>query len=413
MVRLAAIAAALALVPSLALAGPYVDGTIFPGAPEAERDAVLVDFYKQWKDVYFVRGCGEDRAYVDVAGDDKPVYGGTEAHSITVSEAHGYGMLALVMMADFDPDARTDFDAMIRYFHDHPASSSPGLLAWNQVEGCANAGDDVGGSNSATDGDLDIAYALLLADARWGSAGDFDYRAEAGAVMSAIAAHEVEPVGMHLLIGDWAGFPNDTAFRQTTRSSDFMMSHLRVFAEESGQVDWYSTLDRTYEIIAAMQAYAPETGLVPDFIVDLDSQPRPADTMFLEGENDGNYSWNAGRYPWRVALDYLLFEERRAKAALTPLNAWVRASTGDDPTRIAASYQLDGTPIPDQGDNAMAFVAPLGVAAMIDPANQAWLDAIWRDVAAKPIADEDYFGNTLKLLSMIAMSGHWQAPAHH
>lgn len=391
-------------------AAPYTAGTILPGVPAAERDAALVAFYDQWKAVYFTHGCGDGRAYVDVAGDDKPVYGGTEAATISVSEAHGYGMLALVMMASFDPDARSDFDAMVRYFHDHPADSSPGLLAWNQVEGCADAGDDVGGRNSATDGDLDIAYALLLADAVWGSDGEFNYRAEAAAVMDAIAAYEVHPVGMHLFIGDWAGRPDDTYYQQTTRSSDFMMSHLRVFAEASGQVDWYSTLDRTYAIIDAMQRHAPQTALLPDFIVELDGEPRPADTMFLEGENDGHYSWNAGRYPWRVALDYLLFDEPRARAALMPLNAWVRTATADDPAAINAGYTLDGTPIAGQGINSMAFVAPFGVSAMIDGGNQQWLDAIWADVVARSIDDEDYFGNTLRLLCMIAMTGHWQAP---
>jgi len=389
-------------------AAPYTAGTILPSVPAAERDAQLADFYQSWKATYFTHGCGEGRAYVDVAGDGKPVYGGTEAHTITVSEAHGYGMLALVMMSGTDPAAQADFDAMLRYAHDHPATSSSALLAWNQVEGCADAGVDVGGSNTATDGDLDIAYALLLADKVWGSSGEFDYAAEARATMDAIFAYEVEPVSLHLGIGDWAVHPDETHYRYTTRSSDLMMSHLRAFAAAGGNPLWSAVLDRSYAIIDAVRA--PGTGLVPDFIVDLDAAPRPADAMFLEGESDGMYSWNAGRYPWRIALDYLLFAEPRARAALEPLNAWIQRATGGDPTSIADTCALDGSTLPDHGSNSMAFVAPLGVAAMIDPANQAWLDAIWRDVAAKPLAEEDYFGNTLKLLSMIAMNGDWQAP---
>jgi endo-1,4-beta-D-glucanase Y len=403
------LATALLTLPTAAAA--YFDGTILPGVSAAKRDAQLLDFYKSWKATYFAHGCGEGRAYVDVAGDGKPVYGGTEVHTITVSEAHGYGMLALVMMADVDPQAHADFDAMVRYFHDHPAMSSPALLAWNQVEGCADAGDETGGSNTATDGDLDIAYAFLLADKLWGSSGEFDYAAEARATMTAILAYEVEPISMHLGIGDWALRPDDTYFRNTTRSSDFMVSHLRAFGVATGDSTWYEVLDRTYAIIDAVRAeHAPETGLLPDFIVDLDTAPRPADARFLEGEADGMYSWNAGRYPWRVALDYLLSGERRAKAAIDPLNAWIRISTENDPTRIADTYRLDGSTLPEHGENSMAFVAPLGVAAMVDPVNQAWLDAIWADVVAKPLAEEDYFGNTLKLLAMIAMSGNWSSP---
>ena len=99
-------------------------------------------------------------------------------------------MLALVMLADADPEAKDLFDGMVRFFLDHPATSDPGPMAWDQVEGCGNAGADVGGSNSATDGDLDIAYALLLADSKWGSTGAFDYRALAQRTLDAILAHE-------------------------------------------------------------------------------------------------------------------------------------------------------------------------------------------------------------------------------
>lgn len=403
--------AVLCLFASPAIAGTYVAGTILPSVPAAQRDAQLADFYRQWKAVYFTHGCGEGRAYVDVAGDGKPVYGGTEADSITVSEAHGYGMLALVMMADSDPQARSDFDAMVNYAQDHPASSSSGLMAWNQVEGCADAGVDVGGSNSATDGDLDIAYALLLADKVWGSEGAIDYAARARATMAAILAYEVEPVSMHLGIGDWALYPDETYYRYTTRSSDFMLSTLRSFAAASGDAAWTAVLDRTYEVMAVMRRdHASQTGLMPDFIVELDTTPRPADAGFLEGEADGLYAWNAGRYPWRVALDYLLSGDSRASAAVAPINAFMRTSTAQDPRRIADTYGLDGTVPAGHGENSMAFVAPLGVAAMIDSGNQDWLDAIWADVVATPLSQEDYFGNTLKLLSMIAMSGHWAVP---
>jgi len=408
--RLAALAVVLGMAMPV-MASPYVPGSIQPSVGQSEIDGQLQAFYRSWKSVYLAHGCGADRAYVDVAGDGKPVYGGTEAHTITVSEAHGYGMLILVMMADMDPDAHADFDAMVRYFHDHPATSSPHLLAWNQVEGCANAGEEVGGANTATDGDLDIAYALLLADRKWGSAGAFDYGAEARATIDAIMAFEVAPGSQHLLIGDWAGRDEDTTYRNTTRSSDFMTSHLRAFADASGNRDWLAVRDRTYDIMATILAGpSAATGLMPDFIVDADAQAKPAPALWLEGEADGFYSWNAGRYPWRIALDWLLYGEPRAKVDLAPLTAWLRKATSDDPTRIADTYRLDGSVLPDHGDNPMLYVAPIGVAAMLDPANQQWLDAIWDDVTTTGIADEDYFGNTVKLLAMIAMSGHWQKP---
>ena len=48
-----------------------------------------------------------------------------------------------------------------------------------------------GKSYSATDGDLDIAFGLLLADKQWGSAGAINYLAEARKVIAAIKMFEM------------------------------------------------------------------------------------------------------------------------------------------------------------------------------------------------------------------------------
>ena len=154
----------------IARAEGYRDGLIYPSDPD--RHAEVLAFYDAWKDLYLTEGCGDGRAYVLITAGGKDAYGGSEAQTITVSEAHGYGMLILALMADHDPEAQRLFDAMLAYRDDHPAASDPALMSWDQVEGCANAGAEAGGDHSATDGDLDIAFALLLADRRWGSYRD-------------------------------------------------------------------------------------------------------------------------------------------------------------------------------------------------------------------------------------------------
>jgi len=53
----------------------------------------------------------------------------------------------------------------------------------------------------------------------------------------------------------------------------------------------------------------------------------------------------------------------------------------------------------------LAFIAPLGVAAMVDASNRAWLDALWEYVVAQKVSSSAYFGNTIKMLTMITMSG--------
>ncbi|MCX4155061.1 MULTISPECIES: glycosyl hydrolase family 8 [Paraburkholderia] len=393
-------------------AKPYVGGTILPNhISAAERDSQVRAFYREWRTRYVVQECGDGRYFVKVNADHRPVGGDTAPKTITVSEAHGYGMLITVMMAAHDNDARDIFDGMVRYFHDHPAASSPHLMAWNQVEGCANSGGTFRGKVSATDGDLDIAYALLLADRQWGSDGAINYRQEAREVMQAILRYEVHPAGKHLMIGDWAGTDGDPEIEYTTRSSDFMQSHLTAFFTDSGDARWLAVRDRTYVIVSEIQQhYSPKTALMPDFIFHLDGEPRPAKPRLVGDPRDGEYSWNAARYPWRVGMDYLLYGEPRAFNVLGTFNRWARSATGGDPTSFASTYHLNGVPVAAEGRNSLAFVSALGVSAMINSDNQEWLNAIWENLRGQSLENNDYYGNTLKLLSMIVMSGAWLQP---
>lgn len=409
---LVSICVAAIFAPQAHAGSAYAAGTIKPDhLDQLALDAQLLSFYRQWKALYVHQGCGDGRYFVKVNADGKRVGGDTAPGTITVSEAHGYGMMLMAFMAKQDPQAQTTFDGMVRYFKDFPAVSDPGLMAWNQVEGCKNAGGRFRGQISATDGDLDIAFALLLADAAWGSQGAINYRREAAHTLEAILAHDVHPQGQHLMIGDWPLRDGETAIAMTTRSSDFMQSHLKAFADATGDARWLTVRNRTYAIIDDVrQRYSPKAGLMPDFICHLDTQPAPASAGFLGDERDGLYAWNAARYPWRIALDYLLYGEPRARAALIPLNRWARKITKDNPERFADSYKLDGRTLPDHGNNALAFISALGVSAMIDPSNQHWLNAIWDDMARQKISDDAYYGNTLKLLSMVVLSGHWTKP---
>lgn len=391
---------------------PYYPGSIGPDhLSQADMDQQLATFYKAWKAIYLSDECGSGRYFVKVNADHKPVGGDTAPGTITVSEAHGYGMLISVMMADYDTDAQKIFDGMVRYFEDHPATSDPGLMAWNQIEGCGNSTGRFRGDVSATDGDLDIAYALLLADQKWGSQGIIDYRSEANAVLAAILKHEVHPRTHHLMIGDWAGTDGDHEIEYTTRSSDFMQSHLYSFYAITGDKRWQAIRDKTYSIINTFnQRYTPKSALLPDFISHLDTSMTPARSELVGNKRDGDYAWNAARYPWRVGLDYLLYGDPRALEALTVFNRWARSTTHDDPAVFNSGYRIDGSALIDEGKNALGFVSALGVSAMISADNQPWVNSVWDNLQHQSITDNAYYDNTLKLLSMVIMSGHWERP---
>ena len=375
---------------------------LFPSQPQADRLAALDRFWADWKRSYLRDGCGG--AYVDTSGDDKPTWGGSASETLTVSEAHGYGMLALVKMAARDPSARGQFAKMVAFYNAHQAASGAGLMAWNQTRDCSDAPD--GGDMSATDGDLDTALALYLAERLWGGYGE-----AFNAAQTAILERDVTEDAM-MRLGDWA---SEGDYAGASRSSDFMPASFAAFAGAQGDnsAQWTAIRDRGYEVWGRIaNDYAKETGLVPDFLTGLPDDPRPAEPLFLEGDGDGQFSWNALRFPWRLSLDYLETGDPRAATHLAVINRWIRDATDEDPRQIATTYRLDGSVPEDQSTGSAAFIAMFAAGAIAgsgDPAgDQHWLDSLWSALTAIPIEDEDYYGNTLKLLAMIELAGLWQ-----
>jgi endo-1,4-beta-D-glucanase Y len=369
----------------------YHAGTILPShKSQGQLDDAVRTFYDAWKSDYLRAGCGTGRYYVLSGGGHQ-----------TVSEAHGYGMIVMALMAGHDPQAKAIFDGLVLYYQDHPSEIVPSLMSWAQGSSCQN----VDGDNSATDGDLDIAYALLLADKQWSSGGAINYRSLAGEIIDGIRDGEVDGGANYVQLGDWAHA--DGEYARATRSSDFMPAHFESFAAITGDTSWRQIRDRSYAIMTSVQnQFAAQTGLLPDFIADAATTPRPVNPGFLEGANDGQYAYNACRDPWRIATDYVLNGDARSKTIAQKMTTWIRQRTGNDPGAILPGYSLSGTGTGNYLD--LAFVAPFGVAAMVDGGNQSWLDSVWDTTVAH--YGDGYYQDTIALLSLITMSGNWWAP---
>ncbi len=71
---------------------------------------------------------------------------GATSVPVTVSEAHGYGMLITVCMADYDSQAQEIFDGMVRFYLAHPSSIGPHLISWQQ---CDNGTALIAGNETA------------------------------------------------------------------------------------------------------------------------------------------------------------------------------------------------------------------------------------------------------------------------
>ncbi|MEU9835671.1 glycosyl hydrolase family 8 [Streptosporangium sp. NPDC048047] len=374
-------------------AGRYAAGTLRPSGDQAVLDAKVVEHYRRWKAAFVRRGCGHGRYQVLSPDADHPY----------VAEAQGYGMVVTATMAGADPDAKKIFDGLLRYVLAHPSSITPGLLAAEQDASCRS----VNGGDSATDGDLDVAYGLLLADRQWGSSGAFDYRGLALDRIRAIRKGEINPVTRLTKLGDWTDRGDE--YYWVSRSSDWMIGHFRAFRRATGDPSWDEVIAAHQDLIAAQQTrYAPGTGLLADFVVGTRTDPKPAPREVLEDPHDGAYWWNACRTPWRIGDDAVTSGDARSLAAVRRVSAWIRKETGGDPGRIGAGYTLAGRRL--SGDAELAFSAPFAVAAMADPGGQAWLDALWDEMASAAFGRRDYFSASVTLQAMITVSGNRWTP---
>jgi len=365
---------------------------------QEELDDHVRSFYNIWKNLYLKSGCEINQYYVFV----------DDGNTLTVSEAMGYGMMILPMMAGYDSGAKKYFDGFFRYYKAHPSSLTPHLMAWKQTTDCI----DADGDDSASDGDIDIAFGLLLAHEQWGSTGDINYLYQAKLIikdlLSESAAKGDINQGLNTVkLGDWV---TSGSYMNSTRTSDFITDHFRLFACISNDsLAWANVVDTCYSLVDQMQStYSSRTGLLPDFIINIDKKAKPAIPNFLEGELDGNYSYNACRVPWRLGFDYLMNGDERAFNAVTKINSWLYKKTGGHPSKIYAGYYLNGKAAADWND--ISFTAPFAVGAMLDTTKQEWLDKLYDEVLFAKTSENGYYGNTLKLLSMLVISGNFRNP---
>ncbi|MEK3878124.1 glycosyl hydrolase family 8 [Paenibacillus sp. FSL M7-0420] len=366
----------------------YTSGTIKPNnVTQTVMDNAVKTKWDAWKGAY-LKPAGTGKYYVkyNSAGE-------------TVSEAQGYGMLFTVLMAGYDANAQNYYNGLYNYYTAHPSSINPYLMSWKQNSSFQN----VEGQNSATDGDMDIAYSLLLAHKQWGSSGTVNYLQAATNIINAIMNNDINQSQWTIRLGDWA---TSGSYNTATRPSDFMVNHFKAFQAATGDARWQNVTNKTYTLINSLYTgYSSTTGLLPDFVVYSNNTYKPAAANFLESQRDGDYNYNSCRVPWRITTDYLLTGDNRALSQLNQLNTWIKAKTGGTPGNIKDGYKLDGTTFGSY--NSGAFYGPFGVGAMTSSANQSWLNSLWSHTAHS--AAEDYYEDSLKLFSMIVMSGNWWA----
>jgi endo-1,4-beta-D-glucanase Y len=137
-------------------------------------------------------------------------------------------------MAGYQRSAKGYYNGLFRYYKSHPSYINSHLMDWQQLSCDDSPGSD---DDAASDGDIDIAFSLLLAHTQWGSDEDINYLAEAKTMINAIMQDEINPVTWTVKLGDWSN-SGDPDYYYGTRTSDFIPGHFRVFQDATGNSDW-------------------------------------------------------------------------------------------------------------------------------------------------------------------------------
>jgi endo-1,4-beta-D-glucanase Y len=351
------------------------------GALAADAQAA----YAKWKtDLVTSAGAGGFRRV------RRPNSAGAEVNS-TVSEGIAYGMLLAVYNDD-----QSLFDDLWRY--EQSWLDPRGLMDWY----INAAGTARNGTGAATDADEDMAFALVMADARWGGQGALatPYASLAGAQIGLIWQHEVDHT-----MGDVLTPGDQFAGAQVINISYFAPAFYRVFGRFANTAaDWDKVVASTYRVLGATlnaRNGNATNGLVPAWSTPDGTPMAPPGTSMPTW-----HQLDSCRTPFRLAQDYCWFAEPNALAYLQAITGFY-ASVGA--RNLVDGYDLDGTPHPQfasVGNQAAAFVGTAGAGAMAVPAFAAFRDDAYADVATlNLVAGSQYYNESWTALSLLMMTG--------
>jgi endo-1,4-beta-D-glucanase Y len=351
--------------------------------PSQARAAEAKTVYERWK---------TELVTSDGAGGFKRVRRPNNEGDTTVSEGIGYGMILAVVMDD-----QALFDDFWKY--EQKYVNEHGLMNW-EVGPDGNV--TMQGKGAATDADEDIAWALALADKKWGGKGSLatDYLTLAKQQIERIWNHEVDHGrGELLLAGDSWGeaVPFNPSY--------FAPNQYRLFAKISGNSGWNKVIDKGYEMLNKTLTSANgnlDNGLVPAWTNDA-GVPTPA---FMNAPT--HYQYDSARTPFRIGLDYCDFGEPRAKAYLAKTSTFF---SGIGAANIVDGYSLNGMPRAENtmpaGIQSALFVGAPGVGAMSDARFQSFMNDTYKLLTTKEMLPPSYYFNlSWQAFSLLMMTGN-------
>ncbi len=353
-----------------AAAYPY-GGTLVPDGVDA--DAVIADLYGRWKTQNLVRAPEKGLQ----SGEILLRSPGGQFDNGMVSEGIGYGLLLSV----FNDDRET-FEGIWKFGERN--LNDKGLLPWLYTSD-SRVSPDRGGVNNATDGDLDAAFALVVAANKgWGTDQD------ARDLIDALLTHNVH-VDDSLERGE-ANNPKDVI------NTDYVApGYFTVFEQFTGDTRWSRVKDRNYEII--------RSALDQDGVV---LQPQEVRVDGVVVNEASTYNSDTARAPWRLATDYAWFGDQRAQRILTEYNAFFESSAGGGLANLCESYDRFGNRIGSWCGSDAGWMIGGAASAQLAEDDTANRTAAWN--ALTTAWTGDYYSFELVQLGVLLAAGRFTNP---
>jgi len=344
----------------------YGNGTI--NVANSTADADLKNKWVKYLENFYVTGtCGGTAcARIKFYDPDKP----SDA-DYTVSEGIGYAMLMAVYFSDATRSYEDEFKKLWAYYNGF--KNSNGFMHW-KIQGFSSANQQ----NGATDGDLDVAMALILGRYQFGVA---QYETDGNALAAKILQHEVTNGSNLLKPGDaW----------DTDRNPSYVAP--AAFSLFSG---FGSVQSANYTFLKTNQNGT--TGLPSDW-ADNSGNPKQCSSCGYTGTN---YGQDAVRAPWRWATANAWFGHADAKTLLNKLGPWVNQQT---PASVAGPISLTGT----MGKNSnSSYIGSLMCALTNNTSHQAKLNSFFSTMMGQTgTADASYFNQSMLILAGLLVSGN-------
>jgi endo-1,4-beta-D-glucanase Y len=342
-------------------------GTCAPATNAAKFATPIIEAYQRWTR-HFVQN---DRIVAP------------EQQNAITSEAMGYGMMIAASMGD-----KAAFDKFHGYVKSQGGTGS-GLMTWKN-----------GGSGSASDGDIDIAFALLMAHAQWPSGG---YKTAADSMAAAILSQDI----VSNIIRGGSQF----------QSAPFNPSYFSPAALRRFGSSFSAAVTANYNLVTA-NVSAGTAGIPTDWANPSSGAPSgpgsaQVTSEITDGEN-GAMGYDAARVPWRLAMD--VCTGGNAGSTLTSIVNYFAAKydmgASIDLMKAGWYKKSPGDPHPMAKDVQGSYIGPAGAGAM------ATGNAVMRDRAFRTMLDilengdfnHTYFPSTVGLLTLLMMSGNFPIP---